>query len=434
MDRSLIIRALGLYLPLVLATALTWHKVRTHRQIATLLAGLCWSSCSLLLLQILNQQFLWWRFHAVGGLLGGMPVDLYLGWVLLWGCLPSLILPRAPIWTVACLFLALDLALMPACRPVVELSRTWLVGEAVALVLVLVPAALFSRWTADNTQLEYRSLLWAVTASSLLLFFVPEIFFASSGHGGWQALFHTTGSIRNLQLQVISLLAVPAFSAVQEFTRRGHGTPIPYDPPQCLVISGLYRYTANPMQTSAVLVFSAWALLLRDPRLLMGGFTIVIYCIGLAAWHEGQDMKERLGKPWLRYRANVANWMPRWRPWHDPETILPRLYIAENCAQCSRVRHWLEVRNPSGLEIAAAEDHPTHNLYRMTYDPMDNSRPDEGLAAFARGLEHLNFAWALVGALLRLPVICPLTQLLLDASGLGPQFIERRSCKVGQRS
>ena len=57
MDRVLIIRALGLYLPMVLAAALVWQKVRTHRQVAALLAGLCWSLCSLLLLQILNQQF-----------------------------------------------------------------------------------------------------------------------------------------------------------------------------------------------------------------------------------------------------------------------------------------------------------------------------------------------------------------------------------------
>ena len=434
MDRTLIIRALGLYLPMVVAAALVWQRVRTHRQVAALLAGLCWSVCSLLLLQILNQQFLWWHFHAVGGLLRGMPVDLYLGWALLWGVLPILCLPRAPIWMVPGLFLALDLAMMPACQPVVELSRTWLVGEAVALVLVLLPAALFSRWTADDTRLGFRSLLWAITASSLLLFFVPEIFFAVSRQGGWQALLNTPSSIRNLQLQIIFLLAIPAFSAAQEFASRGHGTPIPYDPPQRLVASGLYRYIANPMQTSAVLVFSAWALLLRNPWLLMGGFTIVIYCVGLAAWHEGQDMKERLGEPWLRYRADVANWMPRWRPWHDPETRLPRLYIAEGCGQCSQVRHWLEARNPTALEIVAAEDHPTRDLYRMTYDPMDNTAPDEGVAAFARGLEHLNLAWAFAGALLRLPVIRPLAQLLLDASGLGPQLIERRSCRVLNRS
>lgn len=434
MDRTLIIRALGLYLPTVLAAALVWQKVRTHRQIAALLAGLGWSLCSLLLLQIFNQHFLWWRFHAVGGLLRGMPVDLYLGWALLWGELPILIMPRASIWMALGLFLALDLAMMPACAPVVELSRTWLQGEAIALVLVLLPAALFSRWTINNTQLGYRSLLWAITASSLLLFFVPEIFFALSKHGDWRTLMTTPGSIRNLHLQLIFLLAVPAFSAVQEFSRRGHGTPIPYDPPQRLVASGIYRYLANPMQTSGVLVFTAWALLLRNPWLLIGAFTIVIYCVGLAAWHEGEDMKDRLGKPWLRYRANVTNWIPRWQPWHDPETVLPCLYIAEGCGQCSEVRRWLETRHPMALKIIAAEDHPTRNLYRMTYDPMDDTAPEDGVAAFARGLEHLNLAWAFVGALLRLPVIRPLAQLLLDASGLGPQLIERRACRVLNRT
>ena len=155
-----------------------------------------------------------------------MPVDLYLGWALLWGELPILIMPRASIWMALGLFLALDLAMMPACAPVVELSRTWLQGEAIALVLVLLPAALFSRWTINNTQLGYRSLLWAITASSLLLFFVPEIFFALSKHGDWRTLMTTPGSIRNLHLQLIFLLAVPAFSAVQEFSRRGPGKPI----------------------------------------------------------------------------------------------------------------------------------------------------------------------------------------------------------------
>jgi protein-S-isoprenylcysteine O-methyltransferase Ste14 len=435
MDRALIIRAFGLYLPTMAAAALAWKKVRTHRQIAALLAGTCWTLCSLLLLQILNQQFAWWRFHAVGGLLRGMPVDLYLGWTLLWGVLPTLVFPRANIWMVLGIFLALDLAMMPACAPVVELGSAWLIGEAAGLVLVLLPAALFARWSLNSTQLMYRSLLWAMTASSLLLFFVPEIFFAISGHGSWQAFLNTPAALRNMELQTIFVLAAPAFSAVQEFARRGEGTPIPYDPPLRLVTSGLYRYLANPMQTSGVMVFTAWAWLLKNPWLIMGGITIVIYCVGLAAWHEGQDMNERLGEPWRRYRANVGNWIPRWQPWHDPEATLPRLYIAEGCGQCSQVRRWLEARHPIGMEIVAAEDHPTRNLYRITYDPMDydpmdESQPDEGVAAFARGLEHLSLGWAFAGAVLRFPLIRPLIQVLLDASGLGPQRIERRQCQV----
>jgi len=77
--------------------------------------------------------------------------------------------------------------------------------------------------------------------------------------------------------------------------------------------------------------------------------------------------------------------------------------------------------------MMAAEDHPSRNLTRITYDPMDGTPPEEGVAAFARGLEHLNFAWAYVGACLRLPVIRQLVQLLLDAGGLSPQKVMRRN-------
>jgi hypothetical protein len=63
----------------------------------------------------------------------------------------------------------------------------------------------------------------------------------------------------------------------------------------------------------------------------------------------------------------------------------------------------------------------------MTYDPMDGSDVDEGVGAFARALEHINLGWAFAGACLRLPGIKHVAQLVLDASGLGPRYIPRRS-------
>jgi hypothetical protein len=100
-------------------------------------------------------------------------------------------------------------------------------------------------------------------------------------------------------------------------------------------------------------------------------------------------------------------------------------------ADHATVRNWFEARNPVALRIMAAEDHPSGELTRITYDPMDGTPPESGIAAFARGLEHLHFGWAWLGAGLRLPLVRHLTQWLLDAGGLGPQRVERRKSRLG---
>jgi hypothetical protein len=94
------------------------------------------------------------------------------------------------------------------------------------------------------------------------------------------------------------------------------------------------------------------------------------------------------------------------------------------------VRRWFESQGTLALQIVAAEDHPTRDLQRMTYDPMDGTEAEQGVVAFARALEHINFGWAFAGAVLRLPVIKHVVEIFLDASGLGPRSIVRRSCKT----
>jgi len=64
-------------------------------------------------------------------------------------------------------------------------------------------------------------------------------------------------------------------------------------------------------------------------------------------------------------------------------------------------------------------------LTRMTYDPDDGSADSVGIAALGRALEHVNLAWALVGMFVRLPGVCWLLQVVLDASGGGPKPVMR---------
>ncbi len=427
MDRSFTIRALGLYLPILIAIALAMLKPRSPRMFAASLVGFLWALPSLLAIQLLNLRFEWWRFHAMGALWRGMPFDLYLGWALLWGAVPILTFRRVGAYWAIAFFVAIDLVLMPACGPVVELSSEWLVGEAIAVCIVLLPAQLLARWTLDDEHLGWRATLQVMMSASIVLFWIPEIIFAMRPAMGWARLENEPVWLRSMELQCVFLLAVPGISAVQEFVLRGGGTPIPYDAPKKLVVSGMYRYVANPMQLSCFAVMMAWGGLLRNPWISAAGVMSFLYGLGLANWDEGEDLKTRFGEPWQKYRRHVRAWRIRWKPWHDAASRPALLYVAETCGPCSEVRRWFERRSPTGLTIIAAEEHPARDLERITYDPRDGSEPEDGIRAIGRGLEHIQIGWAFAGACLRLPVLGDVVQLLMDASGFGPRFVLRPS-------
>jgi hypothetical protein len=133
----------------------------------------------------------------------------------------------------------------------------------------------------------------------------------------------------------------------------------------------------------------------------------------------------RFGEPWTAYRRNVRAWWPRWRPFIGGQPSC--VYIAGSCDVCSGVGRWLSQRRPSGLELCAAESHPGRVLRRMTYEGPDGYAA-EGVEAFARCLEHINLGYAWLGMFMRLPVICPALQVIVDASGGGP----RRLPPLGQ--
>jgi hypothetical protein len=182
------------------------------------------------------------------------------------------------------------------------------------------------------------------------------------------------------------------------------------------------------MQTAAVLLLAGWGAILGSPWVAAAGLMGHLYSAGIAAWDETEDLEKRFGPPWRAYRAAVRRWCPRWRPWRpaaaggaDCRQGPARLYLARGCGPCSELARWFARRRPVGLLLLAAEDHPSRDLERLTYDPGDGASGEEGIAALARGLEHLHLGWALLGWCLRLPLIRPFLQLVADASGAGPR-------------
>jgi len=413
----------ALYLPIAAALLAGVLRERRPRQFAACLLSVLWVMTSLLVLQRLNELAGWWSFAEGGVVFCGMPLELYLGWVVFWGVVPQLGFSRADLKWVVVGMAGIDWLGMGLCVAAVQFGRRGLVGEAVAVAMVLAPALCVARWTLEHTHLRARAAMQVATAGMLFLLLLPEVVFALRPGRGWDLLVQMAGWRRQLGMQTLCLLALPGVAAVMEFAQRGRGTPIPYDPPKRLVTSGVYRYCANPMQVSCAAVMLLWAEMLRNGWLVLVAVVSGVYSAGIAAWDEGEDLERRFGAEWREYRAKVRNWRPRWRPYHAGKAA--RLYVAWGCGPCSEVRAWLERRAPLGLQIVNAETLPPGSIRRMRYDPDDGGETVEGVRALGRALEHIHVGWALGGAALRLPGVWQGVQVLMDASGLGPREVDK---------
>ena len=428
-EPALLIRVAALYAPMIMAFAgfAAWRP--PNRRLLGAVLAVAWNFSALLVVNAVAISFGWWSFAAAPSL-HGVPIDLLIGWAVLWGAVPALIAPNASIVSTVFVLLALDALLMPLAAPVVVLMRGWWAGEAVALCTALIPGLLLVRWTEHNRHVRARAALQAIMFTMLLFWVVPSAIHTETGNGGWHYLLSTWQRFGGLALQLALLPAILGLSAVQEFAARGQGTPLPFDPPRTLVTSGPYAYVANPMQLSIAILLPAWALITMTPWLLAAAPVAFVYSYGFADADERADLRKRFGEPWFDYRRLVRDWLPRWRPYHaslhDRTRKPARLYVAQTCGPCSEVAAWFAARQPTALEIVPAERHPTRDLNRITYDSGDGEE-QEGVAAIARALEHIHLGWALAGWLMRLPGLRAALQLIVDATGGAPRRVPRQT-------
>ena len=95
------------------------------------------------------------------------------------------------------------------------------------------------------------------------------------------------------------------------FYQRGQGTLAPWDPPQHLVVSGLYRHTRNPMYIGVLLTIWGWALATTSPILGIYGMVCAAAFHLRILFYEEPALSRLFGKEWDEYVTNTPRWMPR---------------------------------------------------------------------------------------------------------------------------
>jgi protein-S-isoprenylcysteine O-methyltransferase Ste14 len=405
-----LIRAACLFGPLIVVMFGAATRPLREREIAAAIAATAWNLASLPAVNLLARQVGWWTFDADGGVVADLPIDLVIGWAIWWGIVPILVISRGISLPVVAAGMAwLDLVLMPVGDPVIQLGANWLIGELTVAAVALLPALFLARWTMQRQRLALRASA-QVVISGTLMFVWPVVLVGP----------HMPSGVWIVTLQVVAVPVLLGVAAVREFAQVGRGTPLPYDAPERLVTGGPYAYVRNPMQLSVVLGHIVLSVAMLDWRFLIGSVAAVAYCVGIAAWHEGEALALSHGNSWRRYATYVRPWIPRWRPWS--ETPSASLYVSQTCTSCSPVGSWMARRAPIGLRVLPAERY-REPLRRITYETDDGYVRTEGIVAIARALGHLNLAWAFLGWILVVPGIQWFVQTSVDALGGGPRTI-----------
>ncbi len=107
------------------------------------------------------------------------------------------------------------------------------------------------------------------------------------------------------------------------FTTVGNGTLAPWNPPQKLVVRGIYRHVRNPMITGVFYILLGESVFFGSLSLLgWFGFVVAVNMIYIP-FVEEPGLAKRFGDDYLLYKRNVPRWIPRltaWEPMPIAET------------------------------------------------------------------------------------------------------------------
>lgn len=311
MSREWMLQCGVLYVPIVCAAILLALVRDEARNPVALLFSLTWQAALLPVVDFFCQRLGCWSYAGTAWWVLGMPLAFHLGWTVWWGGVMPLLYECLLLRTgrsiaaglVVAMALLIDLSGMPLLVPVLALSDHWWLGECLLCGIVLVPGMILHQLSRHSLAPLCRGLMIALAFCLLVLWVLPL--------STMQSIPVISETRWFVFIAALSVTLLPGVWAVLLFGVVGKGTPIPFDPPQRLVTVGIYRWIANPMQTSILLSMLVVAWFLSHTGLAIAAVSTWVYSIGIARWSESLDLTQRFGDAWLGYRQRTPNWWPR---------------------------------------------------------------------------------------------------------------------------
>jgi protein-S-isoprenylcysteine O-methyltransferase Ste14 len=104
-------------------------------------------------------------------------------------------------------------------------------------------------------------------------------------------------------------------ATIRLFARVGQGTLAPWEPPQRLVVLGVYRRVRNPMISGVLSVLLGESVVTASVPLFRWFILFAIINAIYIPLLEEPLLVDRFGDEYVTYKRNVRRWIPRLTPW-----------------------------------------------------------------------------------------------------------------------
>ncbi len=407
MALSVIIRHSLLGLCFLVLIALFIIKTPKAKDNWAVFYALLWTTFSLAILNYIAVENKLWYFTDTNPLIINMPLDLFFIWIVFWGVLPIYFFKGKYTFLLALLIFWLDLLLMPELEKIgiLKLSKYWIIGDLVLVLLVWLPSYLWAKFYYNNTHLKYRSFFQVIIMTLLIFIVIPFVAITYTNIS-----FHLK-PFNPYLFQIIFIIALPALTAVMDLTYKGKGTPFPFDKTSRLVKHGVYAYCKNPIQWSFTLLFIPLSIYYESYLMLSGIIISIAYSIGISNPQEYNDMNVRFGMEWINYKKTVPSWRFSWTPKAMPKGTI---YFRKHCNQCEQIKSWFSNKTTQQLYIKFSSEYNNSTLLQVTY--VDYLGIEyKSIKAIAHALEHINLMYASLGWFMRFPLINHILQYIIDS-------------------
>jgi protein-S-isoprenylcysteine O-methyltransferase Ste14 len=154
--------------------------------------------------------------------------------------------------------------------------------------------------------LALRSLFWTVMLPGMVTGYVPWRYVGLN-----RAAFSWRDPVQLLGVLVGAIGAGVLATCIWEFAHSGRGTLSPVDPPNQLVVRGLYRYVRNPMYVGVTTILLGELLITRTAASAWycAGWLVAVnlFIIG----YEEPTLRHQFGGSYEAYTQSVGRWIPR---------------------------------------------------------------------------------------------------------------------------